>query len=341
MNVGTVGSAIAVVLMGVVRKKWTLAELKNFEAETEKEGGKVFIEGGTNFTSPNHHLTFEVLRVLDDDNKKKVFVKVMHHGESSTIVEYRNSGDPLGGKKLIGSDEEVSFMTIDNAAAGEHAFIKLVIKHCSSKLADVDPVKIICLDSGLNRSGTSVFLAQRPTDCAALERIISNVGDAFFVASSRNLVTFDPPTEGQHTATLKLIAGHAKNGTTAFVHHQRDQDVKAGSYEYIFEDCAKKTSDRAFDFIKDVVDGTVGQNVYGVCQFASPVPLTPMQKMKATLLSDPDDKEAIAYLMPRVGADHVEKLKACGRAVKDNKSVLLALAAAASAPVGGTRKRRR
>ena len=64
-------------------------------------------------------------------------------------------------------------------------------------------------------------------------------------------------------------------------------------------------------------------------------------QLDGTALPTLTDMLATHDLYRRVGADHVEKLKACGRAVKDNKSVLLALAAAASAPVGGTRKRRR
>ena len=106
--------------------------------------------------------------------------------------------------------------------------------------------------------------------------------------------------------------------------------------DYYFLKNAAATDEKAVAFACDVVRGTIKAE-YGVCQQGATVegagnvfPLTPMQEMKAKLLSDPSSEEAIAYLTPRVGADHVEKLKACGRLLKKNKDVVLALAPAAS-----------
>ena len=107
------------------------------------------------------------------------------------------------------------------------------------------------------------------------------------------------------------------------------------------------TNEKAVIFACDVVRGTI-KDEYGVCSAGATVegagnttPLTFMQKMKATLLSDPENKEAIAYLTPRVGKAHVDVLKAFGLELAKKKDEIIQLAAAASAPVGGTRKRRR
>ena len=107
------------------------------------------------------------------------------------------------------------------------------------------------------------------------------------------------------------------------------------------------TNEKAVIFACDVVRGTI-KDEYGVCSAGATVegagnttPLTFMQKMKATLLSDPENKEAIAYLTPRVGAKHVADLKAFGKELAQRKNEILALAAKAAAPSGSDSKRRR
>ena len=67
-----------------------------------------------------------------------------------------------------------------------------------------------------------------------------------------------------------------------------------------------------------------------------------MQEATALVISKPGGAaKAVAYLTPRVGVDHVKKLKAFGRELAQRKNEILALAAKAAAPSGSGSKRRR
>jgi hypothetical protein len=340
MALGIIGPAPAVLAFGIVRETWDLAQLKAFEASVESQGGEVKrVQSFDTFErSPGTVLDVEVLEVRDDDDKKVVFVKKKRR-ESSTIHNYRDSKGPLGGLKLIGRKDLVSFVTIEYGGE-EHPFIKPVIRCCSRKLAALSACPAICVDAGLNNTSRSLHYLSKPVNCPALEAILRAPQEVFVAASGRNLIIYPPTTEAQHEATLELIATHVQNDTVALVHHQKNENAPVNSRSDSFADCAKKTSDRAFEFVRDVLNKTLDVgNVYGPCQFASPTPLTEMQRMKALLISEPRGAaEAVAYLTPRVGKAHVDVLKAFGLELKEKENEILALAQAASS--SASKKRR-
>ena len=331
---GIIGPAVAVVAFGTVQKEFTKVALEEYEADIVSKNGEVKRVDSIFFNSDGQRRTFEVLELLDDDDRKVVLVK-SYKGESPTIRRWRDSSDPLGGKKLD-PENEVVVVQLD-CPQGEHPFIKFVISNCSAKLEAVDEVSTTCVDGGLNRTGNSMHELQLPADCSALKAIIPNPHEAFVAATSRSYVIYNPPTQEQHASTLKTIDGHVRRGTTALIHHQKNSNSPNNQNLWFFKNQAVVTDAKAVIFACDVLRGTIKEE-YGVCSAGATVEgagnltsLTPMQKMKAALLSDPKNKEAIAYLKPRVGAVHVEKLQACGRALKENENEILALAPAASA----------
>lgn len=340
---GFVGPAPAVVAVGTVRRKWDLEQLKAFEAGIKSQKGDV--KRVQSFVSaeawPARKNEYEVLVFLDDKDKKVAFVKRCK-ALSPTVVNYCESDAPVGGLKLVGRGESVPFVTIDYTG-GEHPFIELLIECCPTKLDALPAFPAICVDCGLNKTGVSVQYVPKPTDCPSLFAIVPDPQEVFVVATGRGIVTYYPPTLEQHTSTLKLIDTHVEAGTTDLLQHKKNENAGQNLRDDSFADCAKKTSDRALEFVRDVLNGTLDEdNVYGPCQFASPTPLTEMQRMKALLISEPGGAaEAVAYLTPRVGKAHVDVLKAFGLELAKKKDEILELAAAASAPVGGTMKRRR
>jgi hypothetical protein len=337
MAPGFVGPAPGVVAFGIVRETWTLEGLETFEAGVRSRKGRVARVLSFDYAeaNPGTVVNYEVLVVSDDKNKEVAFVKIWY-GEPDTVVRYRDSKAPLGGLKLIGRKELVSFVTLENQGK-EHPFIEHVIACCPTKLDALSAFPAICVESGLNNTSRAVHYLSKPVACPALEAILRAPQEAFVAASGRNLVIYHPPTLAQHTSTLALLDAHAENGTLAHVHHQKNQNSQTNSDPGAFSRQAKMTDEKAVLFACDVVRGTI-KNEYGVCQNgvtaegkgAALTSLTPMQKMKAALLSAPDNKEAIAYLTPRVGAAHVDVLQKFGRELAQSENEILALAPAAS-----------
>ena len=335
---GTVGPAPAVVAFGTRREKWDLEELKAFEAGIKSQKGRVkrVLSFAIAESWPARKNEYEVLVFLDDENNKVALVKICPK-EAPTVDRYCESWAPIGGKKLIDDGEKVPFVTIENVGK-EHAFIEHVIECCSAKLDALPAFPAVCVEGGLNNTSRAFHYLSKPVNCPALEAILRAPQEVFIAASGRNLVIYEPPTLAQHTSTLKLIADHERDGTLALVHHQKNEEnSKVNSKTWPFSRQAEMTDDKAVCFARDVLSGTLEEE-YGVCQngvsvagSGKKIPLTPMQKMKAMLLSDPKNKEAIAYLKPRVGSVHVEKLQDFGRALKENEKEILALVPAASA----------
>ena len=346
---GFIGAAYTVVLSGIRRERLNLEGLKAFEAGVKSRKGDVVRVGSfeTFENCSSRTVELEVLEVLDDDDDPVVFVK-LYYGESDTVVRYRESCAPIGGKKLIVPGESVLFVTLENNGQ-DHPFIEHVIECCSAKLDALPASEVICADAGLNNTGRAIHYFSRPVHCPALLAIVPHPRGAFAVTCGRNVVIYNPPTLAQHTSTLELIDRHARRGSKDVLHHQRNLNSKnntGAQADFSFHQQAEMTNDKAVIFTCDLVRGTI-QDEYGICSAGATVegkgnvlPLTFMQKMKATLLSDPKNKEAIAYLKPRVGAVHVEKLQACGRELKKKENEILALEPAASGS-SATKKRRR
>ena len=189
---GFVGPAPGVVALGIELKKWDLAQLQAFEASVESRKGRVERVQSFHHAErfPGNNVDYEVLQISDDDNREVVFVKIFpgrsSHGESSTVLNYLASKAPLGGLKLIGRNESVSFVTVESKG-DPHAFVEPLIECCSTKLDALPVFSITCVDGGLNNMGFSLHHLEPPTDCPALLAIIGDPHEAILSASGRSL----------------------------------------------------------------------------------------------------------------------------------------------------------
>ena len=333
---GELGGVYAVIALGTQFMTMNKQELAAFKQRVEGEG-KLWEQEG----KLENYSKFQAIEFVSDKGITVVCTKSWN-GEGSSVVEWRNSSF-LGGTQLD-PDRTVPVVQIDGSG-GEHGFAKVLIKHCSKKLAAVEAHQIVCVRSGLNDLASSVHLLSVSEPSRALLDILKPVrAEVFLSASTRSHARYAPPTLEQHTSTGQMLRKLIEIGSEALVHQKKDGNAPTNSATGALAHTAEECSDRAFAFVKAVLEGTVDNGeTFSPCQFVTPTPLTEMQEATALVISKPGGAaKAVAYLTPRVGAKHVADLKAFGRELAQRKNEILALAAKAAAPSGSTgRKRRR
>ena len=326
---GELGALYAVIALGTQFVVMNPQELAAFKERIDGED-KLWLPVGKDL---DHCNKFQVLEFVTDAGDTVVCVK-KDKGEKSSVAEWRASTF-LGGLQLD-PDRTVPVVSIDSPH-GEHAFVDFLIKHCSRKLALVEPLPIVCARSGLNDDALSIHSLSASDPSRSLLDIIKPVRPEVFVCSrTRSRARYPPPTLKQHTSTIETITNLIKIGAKDLVHQGKDKNSEKHSEPRAGAAQAEECSRRAFAFVTAVLEGTVGDGgTYSPCQFVTPTPLTEMQEATALVISKPGGAaKAVAYLTPRVGAKHVADLKAFGKELAQRKNEILALAAKAAAPSG-------
>ena len=326
---GALGPAYIVLALGVQFMTMNPTELAAFKERIEGEN-KLWLLVGKNL---DYCSKFQVIEFVSDEGKRVVCVKKWSVGEGSTVAEWRKSPF-LGGSQLDpGGTVPVVLIDNPNGRNGDHAFVEVLIKNCSRKLAAVGACRIVCVRCGLNDDSHAIHLVSASDPSRALLDIITPVRTEAFVSTmSRSRALYAPPTRAQHSSTVKMLRKLSEIGSEALVHQKKNKNSLTNSQTQSVSRHAAATDDKAVAFVIDVLKHTIGER-YGVCQSGNDVPITPMQRATATLISDPDGvqgRDAMAYLTPRVGAAHVDVLKGFGRELAQNENEILALAPAAS-----------
>ena len=137
------------------------------------------------------------------------------------------------------------------------------------------------------------------------------------------MLFYAPPTPAQHTSTIETITNLIKIGAKPLVHQEKDGNSRKHSETRAGASQAEECSNRAFAFVKAVLEGTVDNGETFPRQFVTPTPPTEMQKMTALVISKPDGAaEPSAYLTPRGASTPPTSAPSARAAQRKNRSSL-------------------